>query len=92
MTDTQLSDKEVAALELYEAGLDAYLIFLGGRWKYSNKEEMSVPRRLATNSGKPLGYYSTITRLGAAIMNFRHAYEITKWEQALEFDNHNEQQ
>jgi hypothetical protein len=83
-------DKETAALELYEAGLDAYMIFLGGRWKYSNKEDVAEPRRLATNSGKPLGYYSTITRLGKAIIEFRRAYNITKWENVLEFGNQND--
>lgn len=80
-----LNDKEVAALELYEAGLDVYLIFFGGRWKYFNKEDASGPRRLDTNSGKPVEYFETFTRLGKAIIEFRRAYNITKWEYVLQF-------
>ena len=85
-----LNDKEQAALELYEAGLDAYLIFLGVHWKYFNKEEMGEPVRLSANSGKPLGHFNTMTRLAKAIMEFRRAYGITKWEHALEFGKHND--
>jgi len=91
MTETStINDKEKASLELYEASLDAYMIFLGVHWKYSNKEEMGEPVRLAANSGKPLGYFNTMTRLIKAVKGFRRAYGITKWEHALEFGKHDD--